>query len=69
MATIHSREAYMKGKTYLILGIVFLAVGIIMLMTGAVSKTMAYGDFVLAIAFFALSTRGNKKSDDDKKDE
>lgn len=49
----------MKGnaKTYLILGVVFLAVGITMLMTGAVSRTIAYGDFVIALVFFALSTR------------
>lgn len=49
----------MKGNanTYLILGVVFLAVGITMIMTGAVSRTIAYGDIVLAIAFFALSAR------------
>ncbi len=49
----------MKGnaKTYLILGIVFLAVGITMIMTNAVSRTMAYGDIVLALAFFVLSAR------------
>ena len=58
-----------RGKWYLILGIVFLAVGIIMLMTGAVSRTMAYGDFVLAAAFFGLSLRAKKQSDDDKTDE
>ena len=58
-----------NAKTYLILGIVFLAVGVTMLMTGAVSRTIAYGDFVLAFAFLAMSARGNKKSDDDKKDE
>ena len=58
-----------RGKWYLILGIVFLAVGIIMLMTGAVSRTMAYGDFVLAIVFFGLSLRAKKQSDDDKTDE
>ena len=57
----------MKNRTYLILGIVFLAIGITMLMTGAVSRTMAYGDFVLAFAFFALSAKAGKKSDDDKK--
>ena len=59
----------MKNRTYLILGIVFLAIGITMLMTGAVSRTMAYGDFVLAFAFFALSAKAGKKSEDDKKDE
>ena len=58
----------MSAKTYLILGIVFLAVGITMLMTGAVSKTMAYGDIVFAAVFFALSTKANKESAD-KKDE
>ena len=58
-----------RGKWYLILGIVFLAAGITMLMTGAVSRTMAYGDFVLAIVFFGLSLRAKKQSDDDKPDE
>ena len=58
-----------RGKWYLILGIVFLVVGITMLMTGAVSRTMAYGDFVLAIVFFGLSLRAKKQSDDDKTDE
>lgn len=58
-----------KTKRYLILGIVFLAVGITMLMTGAVSRTMAYGDFVLAIVFFGLSARAKKQSDNDKTDE
>ena len=43
--------------TYLILGIVFPAVGIMMFMTGAVSRTVAYGGFVIAIAFLALSAR------------
>ncbi|MBQ6439174.1 MAG: hypothetical protein IJJ06_03415 [Mogibacterium sp.] len=68
----------MSGKYYLILGIVFLAIGITMLMTGAVSRTMAYGDLVLAAVFFGYSVRENKKSggkkdekkpDDDSKDE
>ena len=59
----------MSNKKYLIFGIVFLALGVIMLMTGGVSRTMAYGDLVLAAAFFALSTRAGKKSDDGKKDE
>ena len=60
----------MEGnKKYLIIGIVFLAIGIAMLITGAVSRTIAYGDFVLAFAFFALSLRKNKKPDDNKKDE
>ena len=58
-----------KTKRYLILGIVFLAVGITMLMTGAVSRTMAYGDFVFAIVFFGLSARAKKQSDNDKTDE
>lgn len=55
----HKGELNMKNqsRTYLILGIVFLAVGITILMTGALSRTMAYGDFVIALAFFALSTR------------
>ena len=49
----------MKGKAnkYLILGVVFLAVGITMLMTKAVSRPIAYGDLVLAFAFFAMSVR------------
>lgn len=59
----------MKGNKYLILGIVFLAIGITMLMTGAVSRTMAYGDFVLAAAFFALSIRTGKKPEDRKEEE
>ena len=59
----------MSNKKYLIFGIVFLALGVIMLMTGGVSRTMAYGDLVLAAAFFALSTRAGKKPDDGKKDE
>jgi len=46
-----------KHKTYLILGVVFLALGITMLMTGAVSRPIAYGDIVLAIAFFVLSNQ------------
>ena len=58
-----------KTKRYLILGIVFLAVGITMLMTGAVSRTIAYGDFVFAIIFFGMSVRANKQSDNDKTDE
>ena len=57
----------MKNRYYLILGIVFLAIGITVLMTGAGSRIMAYGDFVIAFAFFALSARAGKKSDDDKK--
>ena len=58
-----------KVKRYLIFGILFLAIGITMMMTGAVSRTMAYGDFVLAMVFFAFSAREKKKSGDDKKDE
>ena len=50
-----------NAKKYLILGIVFLAIGITMLMTGAVSRTIAYGDFVLAFAFLAMSARANKQ--------
>lgn len=57
-----------KTKRYLILGIVFLSVGITMLMTGAVSRTMAYGDFVFAIIFFGMSARASKQSDDDHTD-
>lgn len=58
-----------KAKTFLILGIVFLVIGIIMLMTSAVSRTIAYGDIVLALVFLAISTRESKKSDSDKKNE
>ena len=54
-----------KAKRYLIFGIVFLAIGITMLMSGAVSRTMAYGDFVLAVVFFGMAARANKQSDDD----
>ena len=52
----------MRGnpKTLLILGIVFLVIGITALVTGAVSRTIAYGDFVLAFVFFALSSRARK---------
>ena len=39
-----------------------------MLMTGTGSRTMAYGDFVLAFAFFALSAKAGKKTDNDKND-
>ena len=56
-----------KAQTYLILGIVFLVVGITMLMTGGGSRTIAYGDFVLAFVFFGFSMRAKKESDDDKK--
>ena len=56
-----------KAKKYLILGVVFLVVGITMIMTHAVSSPIAFGDFVFAIVFFILSSRENKKSDDDKK--
>ena len=49
-----------NGKTYLILGVVFLAIGITMLMTGAVSKTMAYGDLVFAAVFFVLASRAKE---------
>ena len=59
----------MSAKTYLIIGVVFLAVGITMLMTGAVSRTMAYGDFVLAAVFLGYSVRESKKSDGGKKDD
>ena len=58
-----------RAKTHLILGIVFLVIGITLLMTGTLSKTMAYGDFVLAIAFFALSARESKKPAGEKKDD
>ncbi len=53
-----------KAQTYLILGIVFLVVGITMLMTGAVSRTIAYGDFVLAFVFFGAARHKSKKSDE-----
>ena len=49
-----------KAQTYLILGIVFLVVGITMLMTGAVSRTIAYGDFVLAFVFFGAARQQSK---------
>jgi hypothetical protein len=39
-----------------------------MLMTGSGSRTMAYGDFVLAFAFFAIAVKADKKNEDDKKD-
>ena len=58
-----------NAKTNLIFGVIFLVIGITMLMTGAVSKTMAYGDIVLAFVFFAMSARGKKNADDDKKGE
>ena len=50
----------MRGnpKTLMILGIVFLVIGITALVTGAVSRPIAYGDFVLAIVFLMLSRRG-----------
>lgn len=62
----------MKGnaKRYLILGVIFLAIGITALMTGSVSRTFAYGDFVIAFAFFAMSARESKNADpDDGKDD
>lgn len=58
----------MSGKKYLIFGVIFLAIGITMLMTGSGSRTMAYGDFVLAFAFFAIAVKADKKNEDDKKD-
>ncbi len=58
-----------KANMFLILGIVFLAVGITMLMTGSVSRTIAYGDFVLAFVFLGISARKKKNSGGDKKDE
>lgn len=58
-----------NAKTNLIFGVIFLVIGITMLMTGAVSRTMAYGDIVLALVFFAMSARGKKNADDDKKGE
>ena len=58
-----------KAKQYLLLGIVFLAAGIIVLLSGSVSRTIAYGDFVFAIVFFGMSAKAGKKSDDDKTDE
>ena len=61
-----------NAKAYLILGIVFLAIGITMIMTDTVSRTMAYGDIVIAIVFLRLSTKAGKAPKDDpndKKDE
>ena len=58
-----------KANRYLIFGVVFLTVGITMLMTGSVSRPIAYGDFVIAFAFFAMSAHASKQSDDEKKDE
>ena len=58
-----------KAKRYLIIGVVILAVGITMLMTGAVSRPIAYGDFVVAFVFLAMSSHANKQPDDDKKEE
>ena len=52
------------AEKYLILGVVFLAIGVTMLMTGAVSRAIAYGDFVLAIVFFGISRQKSKNSDD-----
>ena len=52
---------------YLTVGIVFLAIGIILLITGAVSRTIAYGDFVLAFVFLGMYTREKKKTEGDKK--
>ena len=61
----------MKGnaKWYLILAVVFLIVGIVILLTGAISRTMAYGDFVFAFVFLGLYTRANKQNKDDNKNE
>lgn len=56
-----------KANKYLILGVMFLAIGITMLMTGGGSRTIAYGDFVLAFVFFGFSMRAKKESDNDKK--
>ena len=57
-----------KAKLYLTVGIVFLAIGIILLITGAVSRAIAYGDFVIAFVFLGMYSR-EKKTDGDKKDE
>jgi drug/metabolite transporter (DMT)-like permease len=57
-----------RAKKYMIFGIAFLVLGIVMLVTDAVSRTMAYGDFVLACAFFAWAAKENKKPDDDNKE-
>lgn len=46
-----------NGKLYLILGTVFLCVGITKLMTKAVSSVIAYGDFVIAVAFYVLAAK------------
>ena len=53
-----------KANKYLIFGVVFLAIGITMLMTKSVSRPIAYGDLVLAAAFFTMSMR---KDDSDGK--
>ena len=58
-----------QAVKYMVFGIVSLALGIVMLATGAVSKTMAYGDFVLAIAFRGLAMRAKKASRDEGKNE
>ena len=50
-----------KAKTYLIIGIVILVMGIIMLITGAVSRTIAYGDFVLAFVFLRFLHERTKR--------
>ena len=54
-----------KAKVFLTVGIVFLVIGII---TGAVSRTIAYGDFVLAFVFLGMYGREKKKTDGDNKD-
>ena len=53
-----------KSKVYLIVAILFLIVGIVLLVTGALSSTMAYGDFVFAIVFFAMYKREKNQSND-----
>ncbi len=54
-----------KARQYLLLGILFLLVGMTMLLSGTVSRTIAYGDFVFALVFFAMCAKARKKSDDD----
>ena len=55
-----------KAKVFLTVGIVFLVIGIILLI--AVSRTIAYGDFVLAFVFLGMYTREKKKTYGDNKD-
>ena len=47
------------------IGIVFIAIGVTFLISGSISRVIAYGDFVVAAAFFVLAIRESKNSDDD----